>query len=76
MPRACDGDPRFARDDNVGASFLGSHPSRAFFDRLVDLLIPRAAAQVSRDRLLDLLAAGFGSFSSKAFAVMRIPGVQ
>src|SRR5882724_3175463 len=66
--------PRFARDDNVGASFLGSHPSRAFFDRLVDLLIPRAAAQVSRDRLLDPLAARIRIFLEQGLRRHEDPG--
>src|SRR5688572_16538694 len=29
------------------------HPARGLFDRLENLLVPRAAAQVARDRLLD-----------------------
>src|SRR5689334_1626299 len=36
-------------------TFIG-HPPRAFFDRLDDLLVPGAAAQVARDRFLDTLA--------------------
>ena len=35
-----------------------AHPPRRFLDRFVDLHVPRAAAQIARNRLLDPLAAG------------------